>query len=68
MHSIRETLKEMDEETYNHHVKSEKNDFSNWVKDVLNDEKLSRDLLKSTSKKSAAIKVEDRVALLELRR
>jgi len=42
-----------------------KNDFSNWVRDVIGDEKLSRDLQKSTTQAQAAKSVADRVTWLK---
>ena len=58
-------LKQMDEETFRHHSSESRNDFSNWVRDVIGDEKLSRDLLKSTTQAQAAKSVDDRVAWLK---
>lgn len=57
-------LKEMSEETFCYHSSETKSDFSNWVRDIIGDEKLSRDLQKSTSRTQAAKKVADRVAWL----
>ena len=34
-------LKNMDSNTYNYHVNSEKNDFANWVSDVFNKKQLA---------------------------
>ena len=58
-------LKQMDEETFRHHSSESRNDFSNWVRDVIGDEKLSRDLLKSTTQAQAAKSIDDRVAWLK---
>jgi hypothetical protein len=58
-------LKHMDEETFRHHSSKSRNDFSNWVRDVIGDEKLSRDLLKSATRAQAAKSVDDRVAWLK---
>jgi hypothetical protein len=57
-------LKQMDEETFRHHSSESRNDFSNWVRDVIGDDKLSRDLLKSTAQAQAAKCIDDRVAWL----
>ena len=57
-------LKEMNEETFSYHSSEAKSDFSNWVRDVIGDEKLSRDLQKSTSRAQAVKKVADRIAWL----
>lgn len=34
-------LKNMDVKTFSHHVNDDKNDFANWVRDVLKDEELA---------------------------
>ncbi|MBT4540228.1 hypothetical protein HOC35_01825 [Candidatus Woesearchaeota archaeon] len=39
-----QSLKEMDDETFYHHVTSNKSDFANWVKDVLKDEELAEEM------------------------
>ena len=54
-------LKEMSEETFLYHSNEVKSDFSNWVYDVIGDEKLSRELRKSTTRTQAATKVSDRI-------
>ena len=54
----------MSDETFAYHSNEEKHDFSNWLKDVVEDEKLAEDLEDSTSRKKAAKLVNERVALL----
>ncbi len=44
-------IKDLTNEEFKHHVNQEKNDFANYVKDVLKDEKLAMALKKTTSKK-----------------
>jgi len=39
----------MSEDVFSHHVNSERNDFSNWVKDVFGDKKLSQDIAKAAT-------------------
>ncbi len=55
----------MTEETYNCHVHRDKSDFSSWVKFIVRDEELARDLSKSTTPYQAAKSVTSRVAFLE---
>jgi hypothetical protein len=43
-------LRNMDAETFMHHVNDEKNDFANWVNDVVGEKTLARDLLALKSK------------------
>ena len=57
-------LGEMSDETFAYHSNTEKTDFSNWVKDVIGDEKLASDIQKSGSRLRAAKAVFDRIAFL----
>lgn len=43
-------LNEMNEESFNHHVNEEKNDFSNWIKFVHADEELAENVSKTQNK------------------
>ena len=58
-------LEYIDDVTYSHHVNKEKNDFSNWIKDIIGDELLAKEISKSRSKDFALKKVEERVFLLK---
>jgi hypothetical protein len=61
---LRDAIVDMTEDTYRSHSSETKTDFSNWVKDVIGDEKLSRDLLKCTTKEEAAKAIADRITWL----
>jgi hypothetical protein len=65
LEELRDALNQMADETFSYHSSENKTDFSNWVKDVIGDEKLGRDLLKCTNKVQAAKAVADRVAWLK---
>ncbi len=67
MKELAEGLKNMPEETYTYHVNEQKNDFVNWVKDVIRDETLARDLRKASGRAQAARAVANRVSLLSKR-
>lgn len=54
-------LPDMAEDTFRHHVNSDKNDFSNWVRDVIGDQKLANDLLSSKNRDSTLNKVRNRL-------
>jgi len=62
---LKDALEQMTEETFRFHSSENKTDFSNWVKDVIGDEKLSRDLLKSTTKEQSTRVVAERVRWLK---
>ena len=61
---LESALKEMAEGTFRYHVNETKSDFSNWVRDVIRDDKLSRDLQKSTTRTQTAKCVADRIVSL----
>jgi hypothetical protein len=50
---LKDALELMSDKTYAYHSNNEKNDFSNWVKDIIGDDKLARDLSKSSDKRQA---------------
>jgi hypothetical protein len=65
LEELRDALEQMADETFSYHSSENKTDFSNWVKDVIGDEKLARDLLKCTNKAQAARSIADRLAWLK---
>ena len=62
---LKSALEQINEETFRYHSNETRSDFSNWVRDVIGDEKLSRDLQKSKTQAQAAKAVADRVAWLK---
>ncbi|MEK6974174.1 MAG: hypothetical protein AABW41_02995 [Nanoarchaeota archaeon] len=54
----------MSNEQYSHHVNYEKNDFSSWLREVVKDEILAKDIMHARNKESAVKKVRERIALL----
>ncbi|MBU1204878.1 MAG: hypothetical protein KKA61_03400 [Nanoarchaeota archaeon] len=48
-------LDNMADEIFMHHVNETRNDFSNWIKDVFKEEKLAKELLKTTNKDKTQI-------------
>jgi hypothetical protein len=67
MRDLRDKLLNMTDDTFSCHSNQEKADFSNWVRDVIGDEKLARDLARATDRLEAVNAVTARVALLESR-
>jgi hypothetical protein len=67
MKDLAEALETMSDETFSHHVNAEKNDFANWVRDILKDEKLARDLARSNNRGAAAKAVRARETSLTAR-
>lgn len=60
------SLKEMNHDTFHYHVNESRNDFSNWVRDVIGDEKLAQDLQKSKTQAQATRCVSERISELKL--
>ena len=56
IHELLNALHHMNEGTYHYHANAQKNDFANWVHDVLKDSKTAQSLRK-TKTKAEAIKV-----------
>lgn len=64
MRDLEEAFNSMKDETFAYHSNDYKSDFSNWVNDVIGDDKLARDLIKARDKVRAAKCVSDRIAFL----
>ncbi len=64
INELAEGLAAMSDETFAYHSNLEKQDFSNWVRDVIRDEQLANDLARATSRLQAAEYVAARMALL----
>ncbi|MFH1316128.1 MAG: hypothetical protein ABII01_01290 [Candidatus Woesearchaeota archaeon] len=54
---LSESLESMDDYTFSQHVNGEKNDFSNWIKDVIGDNDLANKLAESKSRGDHTIKI-----------
>jgi len=64
MKQLGSALNSMTDETYVFHANTEKNDFSNWVRDIIKDGMLANDLQKATNRAQAAKLVANRMAIL----
>lgn len=58
-------LKRMSDKTFGHHVNEAKNDFSNWVNEVIGDKSLATALKKARTKPSAIKALEKRIKELK---
>ena len=67
LEELKVALEQMSDETFSYHSNEAKTDFSNWASDVIGDQKLARDLLKSTTPVHAAKKVAARIKFLKTR-
>jgi hypothetical protein len=64
MKELGDALSVMTEETYGYHCNAEKKDFSNWVRDIIGDVKLAKELEEATSRSLAAWQVATRMSFL----
>jgi len=64
MKELAEGLVKMPDEVFAYHANPEKNDFSNWVRNVLEDEILANNLATTSIKAQAAWFVATRLAFL----
>lgn len=64
MRELAEGLAAISDDTYTYHVNQEKNDFCNWVRDIILDTELADSLVLATSKTAAAQCVADRLTFL----
>ena len=58
-------LLDMTDETYAYHSNAEKQDFCNWVRDIIEDIELAEDLAMAASRERAATCVAERIAWLQ---
>jgi hypothetical protein len=64
---LEEALNNMSDETFHYHSVEDKNDFSNWVRDVVGDTALANQLQKATTQATSAYRVETRLNWLRAR-
>ncbi len=67
MKELANVLNTMSDETFAYHCNKEKKDFANWVRAIIGDEALAKDLEKATTRAQAAKYVISRVSLLSKR-
>jgi len=61
LNELAEALRKMKNETFKYHVTSEKNDFYNWVRDVINDHELAGQIKAIKNRLKAASIVANRI-------
>ncbi len=67
MKELEDALNTMTYETYVFHANEERNDFTNWVRDIIKDERLAKDMQKATNRTQASKLVASRRATLSKR-
>lgn len=61
LHDLSVVLGNLNEEAFEYHVNKEKNDFKNWINDVIGDKELANDISKTKSKEIMSKKVKTRI-------
>ncbi len=59
------SIKDMDEGTFTHHVNKEKNDFYNWVNEIIGDKELAKGIAKVKTKSTLLKKIQARLNYLK---
>ncbi|MDY6917337.1 MAG: hypothetical protein SVP26_05240 [Chloroflexota bacterium] len=67
MRELGQAFASMTDEAFAHHSNQDKCDFATWVRDVIGDSKLARDLARSQAPAQAGHRVEQRVEFLSAR-
>jgi hypothetical protein len=65
MEDLKDALAAMTDQTFAFHSNEVKKDFSNWVREVIGDEKLAKDLEKASNREQAARIAEERYTILK---
>ncbi len=65
IYQLRTALEKMNQGTFAYHINPDKNDFANWIRDVIGDEKLARELFSSHSKDTIIRLLEKAIAAEE---
>ncbi|MBI2866036.1 MAG: hypothetical protein HYX99_01575 [Chloroflexi bacterium] len=65
---LESALPNLSPDAWQHHTGQGRNDFANWVRDVIGDSRLAADLLKSPTPGAAAQAIRARITQLQRRR
>ncbi len=68
LRDLAQAVASMKDTEFTYHVNERKNDFANWVTDVIGDRKLARELFETRNPAKTARRLEERIAFLEARR
>jgi len=65
LRELEKALVDMSDETFHYHLGEGRNDFGNWARDVVGDDKLANDLSKAKSRIQASKAVTQRISFLQ---
>lgn len=61
VYELANALNDMKEKTFKHHVNKKKNDFSEWIRDVVHEEKLANEIARLVMKDKIQIAIQKHV-------
>ena len=67
LHELAEMLPELDDTTFRYHIQRDRNDFEDWIKNVIGDRELAREIARVKTKQTLAKKITARVRSIEQR-
>ncbi len=65
MEDLSRALKSMNDDVFRYHVNEAKNDFANWIRNILKDQELANNMSKVRDRSRAASIVESRLSSLK---
>jgi hypothetical protein len=65
LRELRKALIDMSDETFHYHSGAERKDFSKWIREVVGDDKLAKDLNEVKFRMQASQAVAERISFLE---
>ena len=65
LYELRDELKRMEEKVFQHHVNKHKNDFANWVRDIIGDDLLAEAISSISDKREMYLAIKSRIKELE---
>jgi hypothetical protein len=67
LQELSDYLKKVKIEVYKNHVNTQKNDFANWIYDIIGDTELAEDIRKSKNRKELREVLRNRIDYLKIR-
>lgn len=61
---LADILYNVNDEVFRYHVNKDKNDFENWIRDIIQDRELAREISRIKTKETLTKKISDRVVQL----
>lgn len=65
LEELHKAVDDMQEHVFKHHVNKDKNDFKNWIKEVVKDIKLASDISRTKKKETMSNKIKERIKQLK---